>query len=338
VNIDVHAHSVTPSIVRAAKAGETLHGVGFGETTDGKLTSRCGSGRSTLPWPDYAHSIEDRLERMDEAGVDAQVLSLSPALFWYQSDAADAVRFARVVNDELAEVVRSNPSRFAAFAYLPLQDPHAAADELARCVRELGHVGAIVGTNVNGADWDHAGLRPVLQAAEELQALVFMHPTRIRGSDFLGRFHLRNLIGNPLDTTVAFSSMVFGGVFDRYPDLRVCLAHGGGYSCLGVSRLDHGYRVRPEARDAATPPSAYLRRIYVDSLVHSDETLRLVVDRVDSDRVFLGTDYPADMGQPNPAQWIDGCASLTSAEKQAILGDNFLRLFPNQFSKDALPA
>ena len=248
-----------------------------------------------------------------------------------------------MVNDEMAEVVRSRPSRFAAFAYLPLQDPVASAQELRRCVQDLGHVGAIVGTNVNGRHWDDPALAPVLEAAEELQALVFVHPTRIRGADFLGRYHLRNLVGNPLETTLAFSSLVFGGLLDRFPRLRVCLAHGGGYACLGIGRLDHGYSVRPESSpsrpgEAAEPPSSYLRRIYVDSLVHSDETLALILDRVGADRVFLGTDYPADMGQPDPVAWVRACNTISEEDKQAILGGNFLRLFPDRFSQSAVGA
>lgn len=339
MNIDVHAHFVTPSIVRATRSGEVLHGISFEQSANGLLSSRCGDSRAALPWPDYTDTVEDRLGKMDAAGVDVQILSLSPALFWYQADRTDAAAFARMVNDELAEVVRNYPSRFASFAYLPLQDPVASAAELRRGVEELGHVGAIVGTNIDNLDWDDSALIPVLETAEELQALLFMHPTRVRGSDFLGKYHLRNLIGNPLETTTAFASLVFGGVLDRFPDLRVCLAHGGGYACLGIGRFDHGYGVRPEAsRHAVDPPSSYLRRIYVDSLVHNEHTLRLIVERVGADRVFLGTDYPADMGQPDPVAWVRACETISEEDKEAILGGNLLRLLPDRFSQQAAGA
>ena len=334
MSIDVHAHIVTPSIVRAARSGEPLHGIAFEHGSQGQLLSRCGDARSVLPWPNYAESISDRLHNMDDAGADAHVLSLSPSLFWYQAERSNAVAFARTVNDELAEIVRDHPSRFAALAYLPLQDPDESARELERCVQELGHVGAIVGTNVGGMDWDDLRLLPVLETAAGLKALLFLHPARIRGTDFLGKYHLRNLVGNPMETTVAVACLIFGGALDRFPDLQICLAHGGGYACLGIGRIDHGYSVRPEASDGATQfPSTYLRRMYVDSLVHDEHTLRLIVDRVGAERVLLGSDYPADMGQPDPVSWINSCRSITDDEKQLILEGNLRRMFPAQLRR-----
>ena len=322
---DVHAHILTPSIVQAAIDGRELDGISFSLSPEGYLVSRFGDERVRLTYEGFPESIEGRLARMDAMGVDHHLLSLSPGIHWYGTEPEDAVAHARTVNDELAEIVASHPDRFSALAYLPLRDPQASVKELHRAVRELGFAGAIVGTNVNGKDWDDPELFPILEAAADLQKLVFVHPARIRGRGFLDRYHLKNLLGNPLETAVTFCSLVFGGVMDRLPDLDVLLAHGGGFACTGIGRIDHGYAVRPEAaQEAEVIPSAYLKRLAVDSLVHSPETLRLVIERVGIERVMLGTDYPADMGQPDPVAWIRG-AGLTPEQEEAILSGNVAR-------------
>ncbi len=322
---DVHAHILTPSIVQAAIDGRELDGISFSLSPEGYLVSRFGDERVRLTYEGFPESVEGRIARMDAMGVDHHLLSLSPGIHWYGTEPEDAVAHARTVNDELAEIVASHPDRFSALAYLPLRDPQASVKELHRAVRELGFAGAIVGTNVNGKDWDDPELFPILEAATDLQKLVFVHPARIRGRGFLDRYHLKNLLGNPLETAVTFCSLVFGGVLDRLPDLDVLLAHGGGFACTGIGRIDHGYAVRPEAsEEAASIPSAYLKRLAVDSLVHSPETLRLVIERVGIERVMLGTDYPADMGQPDPVAWIRG-AGLTPEQEEAILSGNVAR-------------
>ena len=333
MTIDIHAHIVPPSVIAAGRNGSELHGIRFERTAEGRLRSSCGDQSSMLPWPRHDESLEDRLAYMDRVGVDVHVLSLSPSVFWYQSDPAQATQFARVVNDELAAIVDQHPTRFAAFAYLALQEPRESARELSRCMGDLGMAGAIVGTNIDGRDWDDPALLPVLEVAEETQALLFVHPARVRMASILGRYHLRNLIGNPLETTITVASLIFGGVLDRFPDLRLCLAHGGGYGCLGVGRFDHGYRVRPEAGQAQQPPSDYLRRLMVDSLVHDPLTLRTVIDRVGAGNVVLGTDYPADMGQPDPVDWVREAPDLTDEEKDAILTGNAARVLGDRLAR-----
>ena len=324
MNVDVHAHTVTPSIVTAAREGATLHGIELGTSDDGRLVSRVGDERMALPWPDFTQTPEERISRMDELGVDMHVLSLTPSLYYYGLDASDAAAFARMANDELSSIVSDHPDRFYGFGHLPLQDSAASVEEVERVMQAPGFVGVSIGTNVDGKDFDDPELFDVFEACARTGALVFVHPTRVRAAGFLPRYHLRNLVGNPLETTIAFATLVFGGVLDRLPDLQLCLAHGGGYACLGSGRFDHGASVRPEAQ-ADEIPSQYLSRVYLDSLVHNPETLRLIADRAGIDRLMLASDYPADMGQPGPVEWVRSCTNFTPDEQQAILGGNFER-------------
>ena len=320
--IDVHTHIVPPAIAAAVGRGP-WHGIEFDVNESGKLRGVCGGATAVLPWPNFAETLEERLSLMDQERVDVHVLSLSPSIFWYHSSPSDSVAYARAVNDSLAEVVREAPERFRALAYLPLQDPDASVRELDRCLRMDGFVGAVVGTNVDGRDWDDPAFLPILREAERQKALVFFHPARIRGQAFLNRYHLRNLVGNPMETAVAFASLVFGGVLDRLPELQVVLAHGGGFASTGIGRFDHGYEVRPEAREhAGAIPSDYLRRVLLDSLTHSGETLRSLIRRVGVDQVVLGTDYPADMGQRDPVTWLERIEGISDTQRELILGGN----------------
>jgi aminocarboxymuconate-semialdehyde decarboxylase len=203
-----------------------------------------------------------------------------------------------------------------------MQSPDAAVDEMERVMSTAGMVGVSVGTHVGGLNWDEPDLFPVLEGAEHLQALVFIHPAASRLKDALPRYHMRNFVANPTETTIAIGSLIFGGILDRLPNLRLLFAHGGGYACWAYARFDHGHRVRAEAREHITRlPSDYLSSMWYDSLVHGYSNLRRLIDVVGVDRVVLGTDFPADMGQPDPVAWIEG-SDLSGAEKGSVLGSN----------------
>lgn len=282
---------------------------------------RVGMGGAT-----HLDSMEQRLETMDAWGVDMQVLSLNPILFRYYISVADAISAARAVNDEIAGFVDRWPDRFSGFGALPLQSPPDAIRELERLMSTQGMVGAAIGSHVDGANWDEAHLFPVLEAASELGAVLFLHPSMSRLKDALPRYHMRNFIANPTETTIAIGSLIFGGVYDRLPDLRMVFAHGGGHACWGSARFDHGYGVRDEAREfAAGLPSDYLKQMWFDSLVHGHVNLRHLLDVVGVDRVMIGTDFPADMGQPDPLAWLSA-SDLTPAERMAVERDNAAKL------------
>lgn len=320
--IDVHAHLLPRSAIAAAEAGKGWYGSEIENDELGRPIIITGSYREKMGGKAHYETIARRVERMDEMGVDVQVLSLNPIFFRHYLDADNAAAACVAVNDEIAGFIEQWPDRFSGFGALPMQAPGRAIEELERVMKIPGMVGASVGTHVAGANWDEPHLFPVLEAAQELGALLFFHPADRRLEKSLPRYHMHNTIANPAETTIAIGSIIFGGVLDRLPGLKTFFAHGGGYACWAAARFDHGYGVRAEARDHASMlPSEYLSRMWFDSLVHGYANLRRLIDVAGVDKVVLGTDFPADMGQPDPVAWIEG-SDLTDAEQAAVLGGN----------------
>ena len=228
----------------------------------------------------------------------------------------------RDTNDEIAGYIRDYPGRFLGLANIPVVDTDLAIAELERAMALPGFVGLTLGSNVNGRSWDDDALFPILEAAQRLDAYIFFHPIDVRAGTVLTEYYTKNLIGNPLETTMLVASLVFGGVLERLPDLRMCLAHGGGYATFAIGRYDHGFRVRPETKRIERAPSDYLERFDVDALVHSSQAVRYLVDVMGVDHVMMGSDFPADMGPVDPVGEIERNPLLDDAEKDAILGGN----------------
>ena len=225
-------------------------------------------------------------------------------------------------------MIRAWPDRFAGLGTLPMQDVKAAIAEMERCMTRLGLKGVEINDHVNGRTLEEPEFRPFWKAAQELGALVFFHQA---GDTVVtprsARYHLPNTIGNLADRAVTFATLVFGGVMDEFPDLKICLGHGGGYTCYGIGRMDHGWQVRSEARVHITqPPSAYLGRFYYDCIVYTEPALRFLIDSVGADRVVFGTDWPYDMALDWPVAWVLGMKGLSQEEKEAILWKNLERL------------
>jgi aminocarboxymuconate-semialdehyde decarboxylase len=324
--IDVHTHLFPQSAVRALRADGDWFGSTVSLGADGSPVAVTGRRRMAFGSPRHLEAPARRVERMRAMRVDTQVVSLLPPLFRYEIAPGPAIAAARAVNDELAEMQDGWPERYIGLATLPLQDVRAAVVELERSMTTLGLRGIAIGSHVDGRDWDDAELFPVLEAAAEAGALVFCHPLNPRGPDLLKRYYAGNLLGNPWETTMAVAAFIFGGVLDRLPELKLCFAHGGGYACAGVGRMDHGARVRPETGTATQLPSGYLRRLYFDSLTHGATALGALVEVVGAGHVLLGSDYPADMGDDDPVGSIDACDRLTGDVKAAIAGGNLARL------------
>jgi aminocarboxymuconate-semialdehyde decarboxylase len=325
--IDTHTHFLPPSAVGPAEANERWHGIQFSHSASGKIISSVGQSAMEIPWPMPVETFGQRLKTMNGKRVGHHILSVSPTMYWHTLSEDDGRAYARAVNDDLAGTAAEWPERYSGLGFLSLQDPAGSVKELERIMKLPGFKGVMVCTHVNGADWDEPSLFPVLEAAAATGAIVYFHPGRGRADSWMKKYHLRNLIGNPLETTVTLASLIFGGVFDKLPALKTCFSHAGGYGVLGVGRFDHGQEVRPEASGIAALPSDYVRRIWVDTITHSERTLRYIVDTVGADRVVLGSDYPADMGEPEPVAFIESCASLTADEKNAILAGNAAKLF-----------
>jgi aminocarboxymuconate-semialdehyde decarboxylase len=275
-----------------------------------------------------ADSSDDRLilEGLNQRKLDAAAMGPPPEMFCYWADPAVGERIARTMNDGMAALVRAHPDRLIGLATLPMQDGARAARELARAVGELGLRGAEICTHVNGMDLDDASLAPVWATAERLGVPFFLHPQNSGDIRRLEDLHLWNLVGFPTETALAVARLILGGVFERHPGLKVILAHGGGYFPYQIGRLDHGYAVRPElARRLPRRPSDYLGSIYCDSLIHSDVSLRFLLDRMGDEHVVVGSDYPYNMGNPAPVDAIRSLG-LGREREERVLGKNLARL------------
>ncbi len=314
--IDIHAHITPEGFVRAIKLGESWHGM---------TSSALDIHRNN---PKTSWTPEERLADMNSLGVDVQVLSTNAYFYNYDKDPKIVAAMDQEANDYVSQLTKDHPDRFSGFCNLPMQDVKASIAELERGVTKLGLKGAMIGDNVNGKNYDEKQFLPFWKAAERLGAVILVHqggPTVV--NQRTERYHLPNTIGNLADRALTFASLVFGGVMDACPDLKVCLCHGGGYTCFGIGRMDRGWQVRQEARvNIQQPPSAYLNRFYYDCLTHSEAALRMLIDTVGIDRVVFGTDWPFDMAIDWPVSWLLSLESLTEEEKEAILYKNLEKL------------
>jgi aminocarboxymuconate-semialdehyde decarboxylase len=279
--------------------------------------------------PVYAefHDAEAKVAGMDRRGIDISVISVTPVVFFYWLDADAGLAAARLLNDGIARMVAARPERLRGMATLPMRNPDAAIIELERVVREHGFRSVELGCRVRGELLAEPRFRPVLRRAQELGVFVFTHPY-VAGSlplD-LGCYYLGNLAGLPLDTALMAAHLMFSGVLDELPDLDIILAHGGGYLPYQIGRLEHGYRVRKEARaNASSSPLKLLRRFHFDALTHDADALRFLVAKVGAERVMIGTDAPFDMAEEDPLAMINALG-VTEHERERILGLNALEL------------
>ena len=322
-SIDIHAHLVPRSLWKAFEAKSEWYG--FRHQPGEGLGTVVGGGRRTgFTSPKVAYTTEERLKDMDAQGTDVQVVSIHTPFFGYHLDAAQGRTLARDVNQEIAGMTREHPKRFAGLATLPMQDVKSAIDELEHSVTKLGLKGAELDTNVNGEQWDEPKFLPFFKAAEAMGAVLFFHPQPQHNflMERTPRDGLFNSLGVILDDAIVVAILISGGVLEACPDLRVCIAHGGGPACFAMGRLDRGWHSRPDARRIPQPPSAYQRRLYYDSVTGSEEALRFLLDQVGADRVVLGSDWPFVPWHPSPVAWVQGLKSLSQEEKERILWRN----------------
>ncbi len=321
--IDIHAHLVPRSLWKAVDSRTEWHGFHH-EPGDGLGTIVGGGMRTGFTSPKVRFGPEERLKDMDVQGVDVQVLSIHTPFFGYHLDAAQGRALAREVNDEICATVQGSPTRFAGLATLPMQDVKTAIDELERAVTKLGLKGAELDTQVNGEQWDEPKFLPFFKAAEAMGAVLFYHPQPQNNflRERIPRHGLFNSLGVILDDAIVTAVLICGGVLEACPDLRVCIAHGGGPACYAMGRLDRGWERLPEDRRTPQPPSAYQRRLYYDTVTSSEEALRFLIDRVGAEHVVLGSDWPFVPWKPSPGGWVQSLTSLTQDEKEKILWRN----------------
>lgn len=271
-------------------------------------------------------SASTRLQEADASDVSVQVLSTVPVMFSYWSKPQDGAWMSRFLNDQLAETVASNPKRFIGLGTLPLQSPELAIEELVRCMQDLKFAGVQIGSHVNQWNLSDPALFPVFEAAEQLGAAIFVHPWDMIGQERMSKYWLPWLVGMPFEGALAIASMIFGGVFERLPKLRVAFAHGGGSFPGTIGRLEHGFQARPDlcAVDNNKPPLDYAGKFWVDSLVHDPRTLRYVMDILGEDRIALGTDYPFPLGELKAGEMIESIQDLSQTTRDKLLWRNAL--------------
>jgi aminocarboxymuconate-semialdehyde decarboxylase len=325
--IDIHAHIIPESMWRAIEAGKDWHGYKH-EAGEGLGTMIACGMRTSFTTPKVRYTAEQRLKDMDEQKVDVQVLSIHTPFVGYHLPPEQGLALAREFNDEVGGTVRGAGGRLAGLATLPVQDVKLAIDELERAVTKLGLKGASLDTQVNGDQWDDPKFLPFFKAAEQMGALLFYHPQP--QNNFLAQrakhYGLNNSLGVILDDAIVTAVLICSGVLEKCPDLKVCIAHGGGPACFAMGRLDRGWHDRPATRGTSKPPSTYQNKLYYDTVTGDETALRFLIDQVGADRVVMGSDWPFVPWHPSPVAWLQGMPSLTAAEKEKILWKNLAGL------------
>ncbi len=326
--IDVHCHLATP----ASREIVATHRLPHHEPYD-YFMGEDSKAHNREMFPTIAGRLTDpaqRLPDMDRMGVDIQGLATFVSEYFYWAPVKEAARAARLQNENLASVAAATPDRFVAMgATVPLQDVDAAIAEMDHAVDELGFKGLQIGGTVDGRNLDEPRFRPFWAAVEAKGIPVILHPSGYPEGQRFGQYFLTNCIGNPLETMVAATRMIFSGLFEEHPGIKLVLLHGGGYLPFYCSRADHTWEVRPETRVKIPdhPPSHYMRRLYYDTMVFQPLYLRHLIEIVGVDHVMLGTDFPFDMSETDPLALIDATEGLGDDDRAAISGGNAARLF-----------
>jgi aminocarboxymuconate-semialdehyde decarboxylase len=323
--IDVHSHVIPETIVQAMREQPELYKTVIeGEGQQRKFVR--GKVRFDLI-PEF-YDADAKIESMDRKKIDISVISPGPQAFFYGLGDEQALHTARIVNEGVANMVAAHPGRLRGMATLPMQHPDAAIAELERVVKEYGFKAVEIGTAIGDEELADPKFRPVLRRIQELKVVVFAHPNTQGSGGRLDCYYLTNLIGNPLDTTVMVGKLMFSGALDELKDIKILLAHGGGFLPYQIGRFVHGHKVRPDTSAVTkSDPLEMLRRFYFDALTHSPQAIRHLIDTVGSERVVIGTDSPFDMGEEQPLVRLDAVPGLTEKEREDVCYRSALQLF-----------
>ncbi|MFM8315121.1 MAG: amidohydrolase family protein [Deltaproteobacteria bacterium] len=326
MKIDIHTHILPPEIPSFKRKFGYGGFIELAKSTSCSAKMMWDDGRVFREIQSNCWDPEKRIEEANDNNVDVQVLSTVPVMFNYHIAGKDNLEIAQFLNDHIASVVEKYPKRFVGLGTLPMQDPALAVEELHRCVNELKLSGVQIGSHVNQWNLENREIFPVFQAAEKLGAAIFIHPWDMMGTERMPKYWLPWLVGMPAEVSLAICSMIFGGVFERLPNLRVAFAHGGGAFPITVGRVEQGWLVRPDlcALDNRINPREYLGKFWVDSLVHDPLALLYCLQVFGEDRVAMGSDYPFPLGEAEPGGLIESLKGLKPQLRQNLLANNAL--------------
>ncbi|WP_442599763.1 amidohydrolase family protein [Neobacillus sp. D3-1R] len=324
MRVDFHTHIIPENFTELTKhlTGEKWPTL--------ERTCACGAnimvaGKVFREVTDQVWSPEKRINDMEREMVDIQVLSPIPVTFSYWAPAAEAEMLARIQNDFIAEVCAEYPSKFIGLGTVPMQDVEVAIREMDRCIHELGLKGIEIGTNVNGKNLDDPSFIAFFEMAEKWNVPLFIHPWETLGKERMPRHNLMYTVGMPSETALAGASLILGGVMDKFPNLKICFAHGGGSLPYLLPRLDQGWKVWPHLRLLDKPPSFYAKKFYFDSLVNDPINLNYLIQNFGHEKIIMGSDYPFLLREVHPGKVIDETLGLTEEQTDAMFGKNALR-------------
>lgn len=323
--IDMHAHIHIDAAQAVADAHPDTAPIPFAVFSN-PLTDEV-SAKQVADRRDQIAVLEQRFRDMEAMRLDHQVIIPAPPQSFHWKEAAVAAEANRITNDAIADVVKQAPDRLFAFGTAPMQDTDLAVAEMEHCVKDLGFKGIQVLTNINGEDLADERFEPFWAKAQELDTLIFLHPNGISEGQRLSQHYFINVVGNPFDTSLAVHHLIFGGVLERYPNLRILLAHGGGYLAAYSGRIDHAWGARKDCRvHLPKPPSHYLKKLYLDTIVFTPHQLKYLVDVFGADQMTIGTDYPYDMGEYDPVGHVLGTDGLSDDQVAALLSGTAKKL------------
>ncbi|MCZ6446693.1 MAG: amidohydrolase family protein [Alphaproteobacteria bacterium] len=315
--IDIHAHLVVEESRNMMKAAAEKGDVGAEALSQGGI----GISQAQAQRQAVLADPEKRIEDMDKIGVDISALSPAPPRGFYEADSNLSMTVAQLINDRAAEIVKTYPDRFVAMGVAPLHHVGLAVVEMERAVGALDLRGIRLPTEINGMELSDPSLEPFWDAAERLETMIYIHPQGFSHPQRLKAYYMTNVVGNPLETTLAMSHLIHSGVIARHPNLKFYFAHGGGFLPFYVGRFDHAWRERQECREhTEAPPSTFLANMWFDTVVFRPEQIRILVDLAGAERVMLGTDRPYDMGEPDPVALVNQVEGLSDTERETIMG------------------
>lgn len=322
--VDFHTHVISEDFLNLAEKYEDERWPIVSKTCS------CGAnilvnGKNFREITDQAWDPKKRIEDMEREGIDLQVLSPIPVTFSYWSDPEKGLELAQFQNNFIASLVNQHPRKFVGLGTVPLQDTVLAINEMKRLHHELNLKGIEIGSNVNGRNLDDPTLEPFFAAAHELGVPLFVHPWDTLGKERLQKQQFMYMVGMPSETALAAGSIIMSGLLDRYPNLKICFAHGGGSLPYLIPRLDQGYQVWPHIRQTTKPPSAYIQKLYYDALVYDKDNLALMIERLGADQIIAGSDYPFLLRETPSGKTIDQVVNLKDEDRRKMHGLNAMK-------------